>query len=601
MMLMPGSTTLAEAFFLVSPWKPLVIFAIFIPWLVVLSRTLDKHAKKYFLGHEKWNTLHLSIGLVALAAAFAIPMKSELSFWLGAFAAVVILVADVAVFMLVTNKDERVPEKYRLTVATLLKGDDKPKAAKKVNVRASEVVIKGPDKATVAVPSDDNADALAVRASAENMWLKANSARASELDIGPSGREGAYMVAFTVDGIRVPGELREPEQLQVKEGQPQPLPPGIIPTADAIKVIDFWKAAAKLDLADRRKKQQGDITIERGTTRQKLRISTLGAQGGVKLGLIFDPELAVRRKWESLGLLESQATALQAMVDEGKGLILLSGPADSGRTTTMYSIVKRHDAYTRNVQTVEMEIQDALEGVRQTKFEANAEGAEYSTLVRSILRRDPDVLAIAEIPDANTAREVSKTDWDRVRVYVSLPAISGMEAIQKWIHTVGDADAAVKGLRGVVSQRVIRKLCTNCRVAYQPTPDMIKRLGLPADRIKQLFKKGGQVMVKNRPETCPVCSGGGYVGLDAAFEVLPIGDAERTLLRAKDLAGFKQEIRKKNLPMIAQAALKKALDGVTSVEEVQRATSDGQAPVAAAPAAAGAAPAAAAKPAPAKG
>ena len=184
-------------------------------------------------------------------------------------------------------------------------------------------------------------------------------------------------------------------------------------------------------------------------------------------------------------------------------------------------------------------------------------------------------------------------------MYVSLPAINGMEAIQKWIQIVGDADAAVKGLRGVVSQRVIRKLCTNCRVAYQPTPDMVKRLGLPADRIKQLFKKGGQVMVKNRPETCPVCSGGGYVGLDAAFEILPIGDAERTLLRAKDMAGFKQEIRKKNLPMIAQSALKKALDGITSVEEVQRATSDGQPPAAAAPAAAPAA--SAPKPAPAKG
>ncbi len=598
-MLMPGFATLAEAFFLISPWKPLVLFAIFVPWLVVLSRTLDKHAKKYFLGHETWNTIHLTLGLVALIGALSLPMKSELSFWLGALIAVVILIADVAIFMLVTNKDERVPEKYRLTVGALFRTDDKPKAAKKVTVRASEVIIKGPDKATIPVPADDNADAISVRAAAENMWLKANAARAAELDIGPSGREGAYQVAFHVDGIRVPGELREPEQLQVKEGQPQPLPAGVLATADAIKLIDFWKGAAKLDLADRRKKQQGDITVERGTTRQKVRISTLGAQGGVRLNMLFDPELAVRRKWENMGLLEAQSTALEAIIQEGKGLVILAGPPDSGRTTTMYSVVKRHDAYTRNVQTVEMEIQDALEGVRQTKFDPQAEGAEFSTLVRSILRRDPDVLAVSEVPDANTAREITKTDWERVRVYVSIPAASGLEALQKWIQIVGDADAAVKGLRGVVSQRLLRKLCTNCRVAYQPAPEMIKRLGLPADRIKQLFKKGGQVMVKNRPETCPVCSGGGYVGLDAAFEVLPIGDAERTLLRAKDLAGFKQEIRKKNLPMIAQAALKKALDGVTSVEEVQRATSDGQPPAAPAPAAA--APAAGARPAPAKG
>src|SRR5690606_21206990 len=137
------------------------------------------------------------------------------------------------------------------------------------------------------------------------------------------------------------------------------------------------------------------------------RLTTLGAQGGVRTTLLLDPEQAVQRKSDELGLLEPQMAEIKAIVEDGTGVVLLAGPADGGRTTTLYSIVKMHDAYTSNVQTVEIEPQDSLEGVRQNRFDEMAEGPEYSTLVRSILRRDPQVLAVAELPDANTAKEIA--------------------------------------------------------------------------------------------------------------------------------------------------------------------------------------------------
>ena len=194
--------------------------------------------------------------------------------------------------------------------------------------------------------------------------------------------------------------------------------------------------------------------------------------------------------------------------------------------------------------------------------------------MRSIIRRDPNVLGVAELPDQATAKEIVKADFDRVRVYVCLRAGGGIEAIQGWLKAVGDAESAVKNLRGVVSQRLLRKVCTNCRVPYQPSPDMLKKLGLPADKVKQLVKKGGQVLVKNKPEVCPVCQGIGYVGQEAVFEVYVIDAEERELIKASDWNGLRAALRKKGAASIQQAAIRKAADGSTTIEEVMRVTTD---------------------------
>jgi len=218
--------------------------------------------------------------------------------------------------------------------------------------------------------------------------------------------------------------------------------------------------------------------------------------------------------------------------------------------------------------------------MRQNKWDPQAEGPDFSTLTRSILRRDPDIVALAELPDQATAKEIVRADHSRTRCYLSLRADNALQAVAAWLKLVGEPGPAADCVRGVISHRLIRKLCTNCRVPYAPTPDMLKKLGLPADKVKQLFKKGGQVIIKKDPETCPVCQGLGYVGLDGLFEVYAIGAAERELIKAGNLNGLRAELRKKQLPTIAQVALRKAVDGTTSVEEVGRVTAEGQPPAA---------------------
>jgi type II secretory ATPase GspE/PulE/Tfp pilus assembly ATPase PilB-like protein len=565
----PLETLASGAAMLVSWWKPLIIFLPFIPWALLVSKVFDKHAARFFLPREQWNTGHMCAAMLALAAGLLIPIAEPWGFIINFFAVLFILLADVIAFVVVTNKDERVPEKFRLKIdLSKLGGDKAAKEAAKMQGTV-ELVIRQPDKSPLAAPNKDTPE-FALRVAAETLFIKAMGNRATQIDLGPTGKENQYAASVIVDGVRQPGEA--------------------MPGADAIKVIDFWKTAGKLDVNDRRRKLTADIAVEKGADRKSVRILTSGTQQGMRLTLLMDPQTAVRKKIEDLGLLESQANDLQAITKDEKGVVLLAMPPDNGLTTLMYSVLKQHDAYTRNIQTIELDVQDSLEGIRQNKFDAQAEGPEFSTLVRSIVRRDPNIVGVAGAPDANTAKEIAKSDVERVRIYLALPIDGAINAVQQYVRMVGDIEIAAKSLRGVISGKLTRKLCMECRQGYAPQADLLKKLGLPADKIKQLFKKGGQVLIKNKPEICPVCKGGGYYGAMGVYEIYPIEKAEQDKIRAQDWTGLKAEWRKRQLPSVQQAALRRAVEGITSVEEVLRVTAEGKAEGQPAAAASGGAP-----------
>ncbi len=418
-----GPLTLGEGLVLMSFWKPLLILVPLVPWAWLVSKVLDKHAARFFLARNTWNMTHLICGLVAVIACISMPVKGEGAFWIGWGIMIVILVADVAVFAYVTNKDERVPAEFRLRVSldSIRAAQAKRDIAKKQG--AVELVLKGPDKAVVAPPLSDTPE-FATRVAAEAMFVKAIISRASQIDIAPVGKDNMYAISLMVDGIRLPADP--------------------MAGADAVKVMDFWKSIATHDLADRRKKLVADIAVEKGDTRKKVRLTSIGAQAGMRLLMLMDPEAQVKRKPADLGLLEPQMAELKKLVEDAHGVVLLAAPLDSGRTTSLYAIVKMHDAYTKNVQTIEIDIQDALEGIRQNKFDPQADGAEFSTLVRSILRRDPDVVGVAELPDAATAKEIARADQERTRTYVSLKGDSALDGIRIWAKAVGDPEVGLQ-------------------------------------------------------------------------------------------------------------------------------------------------------------
>jgi type II secretory ATPase GspE/PulE/Tfp pilus assembly ATPase PilB-like protein len=568
---------------LVSLWKPLLLLLPIIPWALYVSKVLDKHAARFILPREKYNTVHLFVGLAAFIGALAIPLRSEGAFWAGFGILVTLLLADILLFINIHNKDERVPEAFRLSLFDFSKMKE-ASAKKKTAQQAgkAELAIRMKDKQLVPVPNADSPE-FALRTASEKIYCEALEQRSSQAELAPIAAN-QYGLRQTTDGIST--------QTQT------------MPAADALKVIDFWKSAAKLDLAERRKRIFDDIKIKRGEIEKPVRVISQGTPQGPKLTLLLDPESSVNRKLAELGLVESQMKELKELVDTKGGTLLLAAGPDQGRTTTFYSIMRLHDAYTQNVVTHEVEMQGTLEGIKQNVFTPVADGPDFATSTRSLIRRDPDVIGVAELPDAQTAKELARADLQRTRVIASVRSDSAIAAIQGWVRLVGDAEQGSKVLRGVVAQKLVRKLCTNCRVPYAPSPDMLKKLGVTDGAAKQLYKKGGQVVIKDKPATCPMCGGGGFFGQEGVFEVVVLSEVDRQLIKAGDFKGLAQELRKRKSLTIQQAGIQKALSGVTSIEEVIRVTTE-QAPAAtsgavpASPAAAPAAskPAAAASPA----
>tara|TARA_R110002072_G_scaffold149727_2_gene297658 strand:- start:256 stop:1974 length:1719 start_codon:yes stop_codon:yes gene_type:complete len=550
----PTMTLAANAFMLMSIWKPIVLFAPFVGWAWMISTHLDKHAKRFFLGQEKWNAIHLAFGIAALVLIVALPVGGIAGFAAAFVGTLILLGLDILIFISITNKDERVPEsqQMKMNMKDMAESRDAKKAAKMMG--SSELTIVGANKMTIQPPQKDTPE-FAVRVGAEQIVIKGYEAHASQIDILPAN-ESTYAASYLVDGVRQAGDP--------------------IAAAEAIQMIDFWKKAAGLDTSDRRRKLTGEVSISGDSmSSATLKLNTSGSKSGMRMTMTFNPAEAVRRKVDALGLLDPQLDLLKDWANELEhtgGVVLLSAPSDNGRTTMSYSIMRLHDAYTSNIQSVEYEIEDALEGIKQIAWDASADGPSFATTVRSTLRRDPDIVTICDLPDVETAQNIAAADLERTRVYLCLRTDAALKAIQTYVQAVGDPKLAAKGLRGVVASKLVRVLCGNCKVPYQPTPDMLKKLGLPQGKVGELFKKGGQVLVRNKPEVCSVCGGVGYSGQTGCFGVFPIGKEEKALIVEGDWNGLRAMMRKNGLPSVQQSALRKAVMGITSIEEVTRIT-----------------------------
>ncbi len=157
-------------------------------------------------------------------------------------------------------------------------------------------------------------------------------------------------------------------------------------------------------------------------------------------------------------------------------------------------------------------------------------------------------------------------------IYVPQRRSTTSKQIREWAKLVGDVKIAVRALRAVTNQRLLRTLCHNCRQPYQPSAEQLAKLNLPAGKVSQLFRASGKVQVKNKIETCPVCGGTGYLGQTAAFEVMIIDDEIRRLLVAGDLKGAQAHARRTKMIYLQEAALSKVVSGETTVEELARVT-----------------------------
>jgi type II secretory ATPase GspE/PulE/Tfp pilus assembly ATPase PilB-like protein len=543
-----GTAALAQGLSLVSFWKPIVALLPFVGWGFVVSSIYDKDAARWYFKRRLWNLVHLGFGAAALVVLVGFPpvLPGFLGFLAAFGISTALLAADLAIYFTLRNRDERVPEGSRWTLD--LSQISEARAARKQKSRLGTVsmVFTGPG-GELPAPERESPE-YEIRLAAEELVKKMLDARGTHLDIFPI-KGGGYGVTVLVDGV------------QQKLDQ--------LPAPQATAMIDIYKRAAGLDVEDRRRRQRGELSAgQSGQSLIPFSVVAMGGSSGMRLRMTVEPTKQVTMAADELGLHDNQLRDLRDLI-AGKGVVILAAPPQGGRTTTLYAMLREHDAYTSNVQTLELEPEAMIEGVRTNVFDPTEDGAEFSTTLRSILRRDPDVVGVAEVPDAETAKETVRGDLDRTRVYVSMKADDPLKAIQLYAQMVGDQKSAARSLTGVVTQRLVRRLCPNCRVAFKPAPEQLKKLGLPPDT-KQIFRPSGKVLVKDKEETCPVCGGSGYFNQMGVFAVHTIDADEQGLIAKNDLTGLRASLRQKKQQSIQQAALQNVLKGDTSIEEVIR-------------------------------
>lgn len=539
---------LASAVYLISLYKPVLILATFMPWAWLVSSKLEKDAIPLRLNVNAFNIAYMACGVGALAVMLFVPI-----FWIGWPMGIVVLAAPVYVYVQVRNR--AVPEKNRFTLsgkaltAKLTTG----RAVKHTEASLRFVDAKGGEHKA---PRKDD-PRHAVHMGVEDLIMPSLEARVSrlELAVGPRGAAVTQMI----DGVRYKREAPPPET--------------------AVPMIDYLKEIAGLNVEDRRRRQTGEVRV-RGPIDAEVALVTAGSSSGQELRIVFNPAKQVLKPIDGIGLLPSQLEAIRAFEEPHArhGVFLFGAPRGHGLTTTGYALTGRHDAYTSNVKTLEREIEARLDGVDQVRWDPSNPAVDYPSNLQSIIRRDPDVVLLAPLTEPETARIAAEPGMEGPLLYVPQRAASITEQIRDWAKLVGDLKKAMRPLSVVMNQRLLRHVCPNCRQAYQPSADQLRKLNLPAEKIKQLYQAGGKVQVKNKIETCPVCAGSGYFGQIGVFQVMVVGDETRRLLMAGDLKAALAQARRNKMVYLQEAALRQVVDGLTTIEEVVRVTAPSRGP-----------------------
>jgi general secretion pathway protein E len=529
---------------LVSWWKMLLVIVPVVAWARLASAAIDKDARYFHLNHRLWNGIGLGCAAAGVAVMLAVPI-----FWVGWPIGMIVLATPILAYWQYRNRNVPEDQKFSLGGGNLTQKLETRRAARAA--RAALIRFIDSEGNEPPVPGKDD-PRHAVHIALEDLLGPAVTSRVSRLELALGS--GGCAVAQTIDGMRYKRET--------------------IPAEAAAPLFDYVKELAGLNVEDKRRRQRGTCRMDGPAGKSDLAVVTRGSSSGQMMQIEIDRAKRLSKPFDSLGLLAAQIEALRTLEEphDRHGIILVGAPSGHGLTTSGYSFVSRHDAYTSNVKTLEREVQIEIEGVDQMEWDAANPDVDYATALQSILRRDPDIVLVDLVKDADTARVVADPGMQGPLIYVpqALPSIA--DQVRQWVKQVGDVKKAVRPLRAVTNQRLLRSLCPNCRQAFQPSSDQLRKLNLSPGKVKQLYRASGKVQIKNKIDNCPVCGGSGYLGQTAAFEVMMVDDEARKILASGDLKAALAHARRNKMIYLQEAALSKVVNGETTIEEVIRVT-----------------------------
>lgn len=547
----------------ISAAKLVVMLALFTLW-VLLAQWMDKDAKLVNTWQVPFNMGMMAVGVAATAAMLLVPL-----FLAGAGVFVVLVAGYTAAYVVHRNglvtDDTKVftPSHFQRLLKEGLGGKGKKLKEVKERVRLTDA-----ERKTVAIPTEPVAREqfrLTQDLLFDVLWN-----RAALVELVPAGQ--AAKVRYVVDGV-----LSERPAMQ---------------RADADAVLAFLKQVAGLNLEEKRKPQSGRIGAAIGENRVDIFVRTGGTTAGEKLVLQMIGKEA-HFKVEDLGFTKDQIALVRELMVRPKGLILLSSPPAQGLSTTFYSFARSHDAFLNNIQTLELNRQFDLDNITRHVFKPS-EDRTFANELLKITRTDPDIIFVPELRDAEAAAVVCRAADHKQRMYVGLNAEDVFDALKQWVALVNDKALVAKALNAVFNQRLIRVLCTECKQPYKPPVEQLRKINLPQDKV--YYRQPEPQYDKNgNPIICQNCHGSGYVGRTAVFDIMLVDDGLREVLsRGGSIADVKTYVTKKGAGGLLQRnALDKAVEGLTSFQEVTRvmraaatgATAPKPAPAAAGPAA----------------
>ena len=393
----------------------------------------------------------------------------------------------------------------------------------------------------------DSSDEAPIIRLVNSLLFRAAKERASDIHIEPQEKD--ICVRFRVDGV-LQEVIRPPKRFQNS-------------IASRVKIM------GGLNIAEKRLPQDGRIRVKLAGRDIDIRLSTTPTVFGERIVMRLLDKSAVLLDLAEIGMDKDQLAAMEGLIHKANGIVLVTGPTGSGKTTTLYaalSIINRPDL---NIMTIEDPVEYQLKGISQTPVSPKID-LTFANGLRSFLRQDPDVIMVGEIRDRETAEIAIQASLTGHLVFSTVHTNDAAGAITRLIDMGVEAYLVGSSLIGVLAQRLVRVLCKECREAYLPTPEELKEIGLATEK-----QKPREPRMLYRPKGCDACNGTGYHGRTGIYEIMMVDDAIRELAVKKvDSGSIKRAAVQKGMRTLMEDGGRKVLRGITSVAEVLSVTQE---------------------------
>ena len=449
----------------------------------------------------------------------------------------------------ITHRNSRVADFEKILSADHLRGlfTNQHKKIEKVSHGLSFITANG-NEVPLPEPKSQELEGFIVTCDLvdDAIWNRADVAR-----LVPQ-KEG-YAVVYEIDGAATKQDPKTREEVD--------------------SFANYIKQLAGLNVEEKRKPQRGPFkAVLPDGERTDWEIRTSGSTAGEQIR-IERISAITSRKVKDLGLNENQIESISGLRNVKSGIILISGIKKSGLTSTFYTLLGNHDPFLNNINTLERQVSAELQNITQFTYNLSDTGTTtFSRRLQTILRKGPDIVGVSDCEDAQTAQLASAAANDGRVVYVVMEADSVNEAMVKWLKFVGNNALVADTLTAVINQRLVRRLCEDCRQSYQPNPALFKKFNIPPEEAGTFYRPGEIEYDKHgKPVACEHCQGTGFFGRIGLFETIRVDDKLKEIIRkAKSSKEIASAVRRSGMLYMQEQSIKKVSAGVTSINEVIR-------------------------------